>query len=227
MPVRDLVGMPVHRVHPERRVGPAAQDREQVEARDAGRVEERADHSGRVRERVRALEADEQRPRQRRAGGRPTRAARRSISRSRSCVRRHPSWFGAAYISRYQRAVSRPIRQVSRRSRTSSARRESRGASWWSGRPISMRPAVEDPVVHVGLARLELRRAVPVVEHHRVDEHVGREGERLLEDVEQLREVGGAPPAVEDLPPPGLPLVQQALQHARRRCRAPSRPAPR
>jgi long-subunit fatty acid transport protein len=75
---------------------------------------------------------------------------------------------------------------------------------------------IQDPVVEVGLARLELFGAHGVVEDHAVYDDVRLEGEDAQEQVVERREVVAAPAAVEDLPAARLRArVEQAMEDAR------------
>ncbi len=72
---------------------------------------------------------------------------------------------------------------------------------------------VEDPVVDVALAGLELGGPHRVVEDQGVDHEVRLVEQCRLEPLEELREVESAPSAVADLEPAGLLVVQDSLQH--------------
>jgi len=213
--VRGLVRVVIDGVHPERVVAVAIERGEQVVPRDARGEAEAGDRLRDVRERVTALEADEQRP------GRdeepPAARLGPAVHLAQVGLRTLPALAVglAVHVAIPPRGVaSDPIRlhPVPHEREEPEVQRPQP--------PLVVvtehAPAVEDPVVQVGLARLERLRADGVVQHHAVDHHVRLQGEHGLEQVADGGKVVAAAAAVEDLPVPGLrPRVEQAMQDAR------------
>jgi len=202
-------------MHPERVLAVAVESGEQVVPRDARGKAEAGDRLRDVRERVTALEADEQRP------GRheepPAARLGPAVHLAQVGLRALPAFSVglAVHVAIPARGVaSDPIR-------LDAVAHEREEPEVQRPQPplvvvAEHAPAVEDPVVEVGLARLERLRADGVVQHHAVDHDVRLQGEHALEQVADGGKVVAAPAAVEDLPVPGLrPRVEQAMEHAR------------
>jgi hypothetical protein len=220
--VRRLVRVVVDGMHPERVLAVAVESGEQVVPRDARGKAEAGDRLRDVRERVTALEADEQRPRTPRGTARRAPGPGRSSRAGRpACAPSPRGW--ARRTCRDTSAWCRVQPDTTpTRSRTSAKSRKSSGPSRRSSSSRNMRPRSRIQVVEVGLARLERLRADGVVQHHAVDHDVRLQGEHALEQVADGGKVVAAPAAVEDLPVPGLrPRVEQAMEHARRTCPPP------
>ena len=161
---------------------------QQVVVRDARRQAEAVDRLVRRRERIAALEADEERPgRDQQPGAalvEPPLHLAQVLLRPRAspAVARRSTCRGTSASSR-GRSRARPGGPS--RSRRRAAEAATASASGASG---ALR-AVEDPVVDEALPLAELERLHRVVQRERVDHEVGLVGERVLEGPEQLREV--------------------------------------
>jgi hypothetical protein len=177
-----LVGMVVDGMDPERLVAPAVERGEQVVARDARGEAEAGDRLRDVREGIAALEADQQRPRRDEepapAGlGLAVHLAQvglRALPPLAVRIAVHvavPAGGVAAHAVRLEPVAHERGEAEVRRSQS----------------PLVFvadhAPAVENPVVQVGLARLEGLRAHGVVQDHAVDHDVRLQGEHGLEQV--------------------------------------------
>jgi len=172
--------MVVDRVHPQRLVRPPVERGQEVVPRNPHGQAEAGDRLGDIRERVTAAEADEQGPRRDEEPA-PARL-RLAVHLAQVGLRALPAFAVGLPVH-----VPVPARGVpSHPIRLDAIAHEREQAQVPGPQPALVvlaehAAAVEDPVVQVGLARLEGRGPDGIVEDHSVDHDVGLQAEDGLE----------------------------------------------